>query len=339
MAASARGLPLTRRQLVLRAGALGLGLLAGCGRLPGQEAPATKVWRLGVLSLVSPAWVYMDDFLGGLRDWGYVEGQNLRIEYRHSDGQREHLAGLATELVRLPVDIIVANGTPSTEAARAATTTLPIVFMAVSNPVEQEFVASLARPGANLTGTSDFGVALSTKRLELLVESVGSPARVGALRDVARGGPTLEWRAVEEAARTLRVELRDLEVRGPDDLPGTCDAARAMQCDALLPLTSPLILQNLAQIVSLAEQYRLPVMYFQRAHAVGGGLLAYGPRYPDLYRRTGYYVDRILKGAKPADLPVEQPTTFDFVINLKTAQALGLTIPQHVLLQATEIIQ
>jgi len=329
----------SRRQFVQGVGVAGLGLVAGCGRWPGQVATPPRVWRIGLLTPVSAPWAYIADFLGGLQDFGYVEGQNLAIEYRYADNQRERLGALAAELVGLPVDVIVTHTTAATEAAHRATAALPIVFMAISDPVGQGFVASLARPGTNATGTSDFGVALSGKRLEFLRGLVSGTAPVAVLRDVGNPSSDLEWAATEDAARGLGVELHPVEVRRANDLPGAFDTARGSQCDALLVLTSPLVNQNLPLIVSQAVTNRLPVMYFQRAQAVGGGLIAYGPRYSDLYRRTGYYVDRIIRGATPADLPVEQPTTFDFVINLKTAQALGLTIPQHVLLQATEVIQ
>jgi putative tryptophan/tyrosine transport system substrate-binding protein len=329
---------LTRRQVVQGTGALGLGLLAGCSWLPGQAPSATKVWRIGLLSPVSPPWVYLADFRGGLHERGLVEGQKVTIEYRYADNQRERLPTLAAELVRLPVDVLVAHTTPSTAAAQQATTTIPIVFMAISDPVGQGFVASLAQPGANLTGTSDFGVALSGKRLELLRESVPGTGPMAVLRPVSNPASALEWRATEDAARALGVELHVLDVRGADDLPGAFDAARRADCTAMLVLTDSGINTNLPQIVSLAASIQLPVMYFQRAHAAGGGLMAYGPKYPDLYRRAGYYIDRILKGAKPADLPVEQPATFDFFVNSKTAETLGLTIPHHILLQATEVI-
>jgi putative tryptophan/tyrosine transport system substrate-binding protein len=330
---------LSRRQLVQGAGAMGLGLLAGCSRWPGQPAPTRTAWRLGWLHTASAPWFYLGDVLGGLQDWGYIEGQNLTIEYRYADYQNDRLPTLAAELVQLPVDTIVTHGTPATQAVHQTATTIPIVFMAVSDPVGQGFVTSLAQPGANLTGTADFGVALSAKRLEILKETVVSSAPIAVLRDLANPASALEWRATQEAANALGVSLQLLEVRVADDLPSAFDHAKTSQCAALLVLTTGLAVSQLPLITSLAASTHLPVMYFQRAQPAGGGLMAYGPRYSDLYRRTGYYVDRILKGAKPADLPVEQPTTFDFVINLQTAQALGLTIPHHVLLQATEVIQ
>jgi putative tryptophan/tyrosine transport system substrate-binding protein len=330
---------LRRRQFVRGAGLVSLGLLAGCGRTTGQATPASKVWRLGWLNPGSAPWPFMEDLLGGLQEWGYFEGQNFTLEPRYAGTERDRLRPLAAELVRLPVDVIITHGTASTQAVHQETTMLPIVFMAVSDPIEQGFVASLARPGGNLTGTSDFGVALSGKRLELLRDSVPGTTRVAVLRDLGNPASDLEWRATEDAARTLAIPLLVLEVRGAEDLPSAFEAARAAQCQSLLLLTTGLTSTHLPQLVSLAVSNGLPVMYFQRAQPAAGGLMAYGPRYTDVYRRTGYYVDRILKGTKPADLPVEQPTTFDFVINLKTARALGLAIPQHVLLQATEVLQ
>jgi putative ABC transport system substrate-binding protein len=332
-----RGSRLSRRQFVVGAG--GAALLAGCGRLPGQAKPAPRVWRLGLLTPVSPPWVYLGDFLRGLQDFGYVEGQNLIVEYRYADNQRDRLPALAAELVQLQVDVIVTHTTPATEAAHRATTALPLVFMAISDPIGQGFVASLARPGTNATGTSDFGVALSGKRLQLLRDLIPGTAPVAVLQDVGSPANALERRATEEAARAIGVALHVVEVRRADDLPSAFDAARASECEALLVLTSPLINQNLPQVVKLAATNRLPAMYFQKAQAAGGGLMSYGPAYPDLYRRTGYYVDRILKGAKPADLPVEQPMTFEFVVNMKTARELGITLPHEVALQITEVIE
>jgi putative tryptophan/tyrosine transport system substrate-binding protein len=330
---------MSRRGFVQGAGALGLALLVGCGRLPGPGAPAPKGWRLGWLYTGSAPWFYMGDLLGGLQDFGYVEGHNLTIESRYADNHRDRLGSLAAELVQLGPDLIVTHGTASTQALHEATATIPIVFIAVSDPAGQGFVVSLARPGANLTGTADFGVALSGKRLQLLREWVPGTATVAVLRDVTQPGSALEWRATQEAAQTLDLPLHLVEVRAADDLPGAFDMVREAHCEALLVLTTGLVISYLPQITNLATRYRLPVMYFQRAQPVGGGLMAYGPKYSDLYRRTGYYVDRIIKGANPADIPVEQPTTFEFVINIKAAQALGLTIPPHVLLQATEVLQ
>jgi putative tryptophan/tyrosine transport system substrate-binding protein len=329
---------INRRQILRTAGVAGLGLLVGCGRLPGQ-AQAPRVPRIGWLHRASAPWVYMSDLLAGLQDWGYVEGHNLIIEYRYADNQPDRLGVLADELVQLHVDVIVTHGTEQTQAAHRATATIPIVFMAVSDPVGQGFVTSLARPSTNLTGTSDFGVALSAKRLELLRDLVPAVAPVAVLRNVANPATDLEWHATQEAAQTLGLALQVVEIRSAADLPGAFSTARASQCGAMLVLTTGLIIANLPQILNLARSSRLPVMYFHREQATAGGLMAYGPKYSDLYRRTGYYVDRILKGTKPADLPVEQPREFDLTINLKTAQALGLTIPQHVLLQATEVIQ
>jgi putative ABC transport system substrate-binding protein len=329
----------TRRAFVRGVGAVSVGLLAGCGRLPGQPPPAPKVWRLGWLTAAAAPWFFLADLVGGLLDWGYIEGQNLTTEYRYADNQNDRLPMLAAELVRLPLDVIVTHGTPSTQAVHRATSTLPIVFMAISDPVGQGFVASLAQPGANLTGTSDFGVTLSAKRLELLRETIGGTAPVAVLRDLANPANALEWQATQDAAQTLGVELQLVEVRDADALPSAFDTAKASGCEAVLMLTTALAIDKLTRITSLAASNHLPVMYFGREQPAGGGLMAYGPRHSNLIRRTGYYVDRILKGTRPAALPVEQPTTFDFVINLKTAQGLGLTIPQQVLLQATEVIQ
>ena len=335
-----------RRQFVSHLGLGGLGLLVGCGRLPGQVAsPPSKIARLGWLAggsaAVSTDGVVPDheSFQQGLRELGYVEGRNLTIEYRYSEGQPERLPALAAELTRLPLEVIIAAGTPATQAIRQAGATAPIVFVAVSDPVGQGFVASLGRPATNLTGLSDFGVTLSGKRLELLRQTVPGAARVAVLRHVGSPASALEWRATEDAARALGVELLALDIDAEWDLPGAFALAREARAEAVLLLTGPYISTHYAQIVGLATSGRLPTMFHRREPVTLGGLMAYGPQYSEVYRRAAVYVDKILRGAAPAELPVEQPMRFDFTVNLKTAQALGLSVPEVVLVQATEVIQ
>ena len=333
----------SRRQFVPGAGVAGLGLLAGCGRLPGQAAPARPP-RVGVLggALPAPSAQFIA-FRHKLVELGYTEGQDITIEHRTAAGRNEKLPELAAELVRLPVDLIVAAGDPAIHAAKQANDMIPIVMAASRDPVDAGHVSSLARPGGNVTGLSFFDAQLGGKRLELLKEAVPTIARVGIL-----GSSTLmpEYKADEVVAPALGVQLQLIEVRSPEDLVGAFDVATGARVDAVIvagggdPANFNVI--NFAFASSIANEAmlrRLPSMSERRDFVQAGGLMAYGPSIPDLWRRAATYVDKILKGTKPADLPVEQPTTFDFVLNLKTAQALGLTIPPHVLLQATEVLQ
>jgi putative ABC transport system substrate-binding protein len=278
-------------------------------------------------------------FLDGMRERGYVEGQDLLIEWRWAEGQEAHLLGLAQELARLPVDAIVAVGS-AISAARDATTTIPIVFPAHSDPVGSAFVASLARPGGNLTGLSAFNPQIGGKRLELLKETVPALSRLAVLwlasQPPAAGA---ELRALEQAAQTLDVGLLSLSVRTARDLPPAFGAMASGRADGLITVASPLLTEWRGQLVELATKHRLPSLYPNRENVDEGGLMSYGANVPDLYRRAASYVDKILRGARPADLPVEQPTTFDFVVNLQTARAIGITMPPSVLQQTTDVIQ
>jgi len=327
-----------RRRFVQGVGVTGLALLAGCGRLPGQ-APA-RVYRLGYLTTDSPdpPSSNLDAFRQGLRDLGYDEGQNLVVEYRHAEGQLERLPELAAELAQLQVDVIVTLAAPPTLAARQATETIPIVFTNVNDPVGLSLVASLARPGGNITGLSTLSGVTSGKRLELLKETVPGVSRVAAFWSAANPGQVLVFQEAQEAAQALGLQLQPLGARSPDDFDSLFDVAIGERADALVVLPA-VRLRYPSQLVDFAAKHGLPAMYSERAKVEAGGLMAFEPNYGALNRRAAYYVDRILKGTKPADLPVEQPREFDFVINLRTAQALGLTIPPHVLLQATEVIQ
>jgi putative ABC transport system substrate-binding protein len=327
----------TRRQLVQGAGAVGLGLLAGCGRLPGQASPA-RLPRIGILSSTQgPTAAALVALQEGLREVGYIEGQTLAIEWRKSaEPDFGDLDALAAELVGLQVSLILAVATPAALAAKRVTSTTPIVFTSVSDPIGSGLATSLGRPGSNATGLSDFGATLSGKRLELLRDAVPGTSRVGMVWLSRNPANALLWRETNAVAPSLGVKLIPLELGGEDALEDTFEAAVQERVDSVIVLSSPAIA---ARAAVLAFERRLPTMLEQASAVPEGGLLAYGPRSPEAYRRAAVYVDKILKGATPAELPIEQPTVFDFVINLKTAQALGLTIPHHVLLQATELIQ
>jgi putative ABC transport system substrate-binding protein len=338
MTAEHRGRRLSRRRFVQGAGLAGLGLLAGCGRLPwqGQAPTPVKVHRLGWLVADAEPNENLRQALGEL---GYVEGQNLVFEFRSAEGHDERLPALAAELVRLPVELLLASGTPAIQAAQQATQRIPIVMATAGDPVATGLVTSLARPGGNITGVTTVTQQLTGKRLELLREAQPTLARVGVLWWVGNAGNALGWREAQEAAGALGLAVLSLELRGPEDFDTAFATATREHADALLVVNSQLVSANRQRIVDFAARSGLLSMYANRGFVQDGGLMAYGANQLSLRRRAASQVDRILKGAEPADLPVEQPTTFDFVINLRTAQSLGLTIPPHVLLQATEVIQ
>jgi putative ABC transport system substrate-binding protein len=316
------------------------GLLARPLALGAQ--PARKVPRVGLLLLFGtpgqPSSL-VDAFRGGLRDLGYVEGQTVLIDYRWAEGQEQRLADAAADLVRLEVAVIVTPGTPATMAARAATRAIPIVMTNVGDPVGSGIVASLARPGGNVTGLSLLDAELDGKRIELLKEAVPHLSRLAILWSANDPGMTLAFGRVETAARTLGFALQNLAVREPAEFPRAFEAAGAGRAEALFVTAQPFTNQHRAQILDLVAKHRLPAMYTLRSFVDAGGLMSYGPSQADQYRRAASYVDRILKGAPPADLPVEQPTKFDLVINLKTARALGLTIPAGLLQRADQVIE
>jgi putative ABC transport system substrate-binding protein len=268
-----------------------------------------------------------------------VEGQNIDIEVRSAEGESERLPTLAAELVRLQVDVIVTGSVPATQAAQQATQTIPIVMGVVVDPVATGLAASLARPGGNITGLSRMGPVVAAKQLELLKETVPGLSHVAVLWNPTNPGRTPELREVEVAAGALGVRLQAVEVHGPTELDGAFAAMTKEQADGVMVPLDFVLLNLRTTIIDLAAKNRLPAVYGQRDYVDSGGLMSYAANVSEMYRRAAYYVDRILKGAKPGDLPIEQPMTFEFVINLKTAQALGLTIPPHVLLQATEVIQ
>ena len=305
-----------------------------------------RVYRIGYLQ-PSPreATLHMLKALEeGLRERGYVVGRDIVIEYRFADGKPERLAGLAAELVRLKVDVIVTSLNPVTVAAKQATKTIPIVTTLASDPVGAGLLASLARPGGNITGlTFDVTPEFAGKRLQLLKEFVPRVSRVAVLwnPDPAIRGfqPEPVFQALEDAARRLRVTLRMVEVRESGDFERAFDIMISERADGLFVITDPLIFAHRRLIAELAVKNRLPAMFSFREFAEAGGLMSYGPDMRDLYRRAATYVDKILKGAKPADLPVEQPTRFELLVNLKTGKALGVTIPQSVLIRADEVIE
>jgi len=305
-----------------------------------------KVARIGFLitgSLESPeALVMFDAFRQALHERGYAEGQNIVIEVRAADSKVERFRDLATELVRLGVDVIVATNSLSARAVQQATTTIPIVVPVMGDPVGDGLVASLARPGGNMTGLTFLGPELLPKRLALLKAAVPTVSRVAALwHPRAYGERTMSdmMRETEAAARTLGVTLRLVAVQGPDELDRAFSTIAGERADALIVFPSPMLFTERRRIVDLATKHRLPSMAMGREFAELGGLIAYGASIADLHRRAATYVDKILKGAKPADLPVEQPTRFELLVNLKTARELGLTIPREFLLLADEAIE
>ena len=281
----------------------------------------------------------LEAFRGGLRELGYREGRNVVVEYRWAGGSNQRAAELAAELVRLDVAVMVSTGTPATQAARAASATIPIVMTAVGDPVGSGLVASLARPGGNVTGLSLLDTDLDGKRIELLKEAVPGLTRIAMLWSPSDAGMALAFGRVEVASRNLRLALQSLGLRDPAEIPGTLQAAETGRAQALIVTAQPFTIRHQAEILNVATKLRLPAMYTDRRFVDAGGLMAYGPSLVDVYRRAATYVDRILKGAKPADLPVEQPTKFELVVNLRTARALGLAMPSALIARADELIE
>ncbi len=301
-----------------------------------------KVPRIGFLNASSPSSVAdrLDAFRQGLRELGYLEGKDIVVEYRHAEGKQDRLNDLAGELVRLRVEVIVAGGTASAQAAKRMTKTIPIVMTNVSDPVSLGFAVSLARPGGNITGLSTLAPELSGKRLELLKEILPKLARVTVVGDSTNPANAQALREAELAAETLGVQLQYyLEVRDAPDVETAFRVATKAHSDAVLALTSAVLFSQRTQVAALAVKNRLPAVYGQPEYVEAGGLMSYGTSIADLYRRAATYVDKILKGTKPADIPVEQPTKFEFVINLKTAKQIGLTIPPNVLARADRVIK
>ena len=302
-----------------------------------------KIFRIGFLdpSTASGTAVMVEVFRQELNKLGWIEGKNITFEYRFAEQKRDRVAGLAADLVRTKVDLIVASGTPTVLAAKKATTTIPIVMTNVGDPVGTGLVASLARPGGNVTGLSSLGIELNTKRLEILKDAVLDLARVGLLWPARSGaGVALQLKDLSSAALALKLKLEEIETRlDPKGLEGAFQTAKQKQVGAILTTSGPLLFAERKRLVELAGKYRLPAIYFQREFVVDGGLMSYGEDVPDQYRRAAVYVDKILKGAKPADLPVQQATKFEFIINLKAAKQIGLTIPNRVLERANQVIR
>ncbi len=302
------------------------------------QRPA-KIPRIGIIGdwpEDSPSW---EVFRQGLRDLGYVEGQNLAMEWRFTEGNLDRLAETATELVRLQMDIIVTTGTPATRAAMHATTTIPIIMVSAGDPLRAGLVASLARPGGNVTGSTILGPELSAKRLQLLKEILPTASRVAFLWNPTNPANVLHFEDIQAGARALGVTLHSAEVRHPSEFESAFAAMRRERPDALIITADAMHQQHVGQILDFAAKSRLPVMSNVKENVVGGALVSYGASQSELFQRAALYVDKIVKGTKPGDLPVQQPTQFELIINLKTAQALGLTIPPILLFQADEVIR
>ncbi len=315
--------------------------LTVCG-LRAEAQQAKKVPRIGFLSAPASSTISarIEAFRQGLRELGYVEGQNIVIEYRYAEGKFERLPDLAAELVRLKVDVIVAaGGIQAIRAAKNATNTTPIVMTAAIDPVGDALIASLARPGGNITGLSLGGPELYGKRLELLKETVPKVSRVAFLWYRSSPAEPLWLKEMHASAHALGLQIQSLEVRSPGDFEGLFQAAANGGAHALTVSTHPVFIANRKRILDFAAKSRLAAIYYATEFVENGGLMSYAPHFADLYRRAAVFVDKILKGTKPADLPVEQPMKFEFVINLKTAKQIGLTIPQSVLYRADRVIK
>jgi len=306
------------------------------------EAQQTKkVPRIGFLSATSPSSISarLEAFRQGLSELGYVEGKNVVIEYRYAEGKLDRLSELAAEVVRLKVDVIVTVSPPATRVVKEATVTIPIVMAFDDDPVGSGLVVSLARPGGNITGLSTLYPEISGKQLELLKEIVLGLSRVAVLGNSTQPGNAQALREIEFAAGAFGVQLQYLDVRGPKDIETAFRAASKGRADAVLVLLSPVVISHRTQLVEIALKSRLPAIYFRPEFVEDGGLMSYATSFADLSRRAATYVDKILKGDKPAELPVEQPTKFELVINLKAAKQIGLTIPPNVLLRADRVIR
>jgi putative ABC transport system substrate-binding protein len=317
-----------------------LGMLAA--PFPPAAQPAQKVFRVSHLSVGgrTPDGAPPGPLRDALRGLGYVEGQNVAYEARFAEGKVDRLPGLAAELVRLKVDVIVAQGGPATEAARQATSTIPIVMApAAGDAVTTGLIASLARPGANVTGLTDEVVQLSAKRLEILKEAVPKAGLIAVIWNANDQGMTLRYRGIEQAARILRVEVQALGVREPDDFTAVFSTMMRRRPDAMFLVADALTVMNRKRLVEFATTHGIPAMYEWSFIVREGGLMSYGPSVEDSFRLAARYIDRILKGAKPAELPAEQPMRYYLTVNLKAATTLGLTMPPSVLLRVDEVVQ
>ena len=306
-----------------------------------QAQQARKVPRVGYLTISTPfaQAPYTKAFLQGLRDLGYIEGKTITIDYRYAEEKPERQLEFAAELVRLKVDVILTSGATSTRAAKEATNTIPIVMAQDPDPVANGHVASLARPGGNITGLSSIAPELGGKRLELLREVVPRLSRVAVLGTSTNPANAQQLKETELAVETMKLRVQYLDILAPKDIEAAFRAATKERADALLLLSGPVFISQRKQIGELAVKSHLPAIYYRTEFAEDGGLISYSPSITDLYRRAATYVDKILKGAKPADLPVEQPMKFELVINLKAAKQIGLTIPPNVLARADKVIK
>jgi ABC-type uncharacterized transport system substrate-binding protein len=311
------------------------------GIVPVHAQPTTKIARIGYLNATSPAAISArtESFRLGLRELGYIEGKNFVIEYRHAEGKIDRLPTLAAELVRLNPDVIVTAGPGDTRAAKEATNTIPIVMAQDSDPVANGFIASLARPGGNITGLSTLSPEISGKRLELLKEIIPRLSVVAVVGTSNRPGNAQALKEVELAASGLKVQVQYLELQGAHDIAMIFGDSSKGHAQAMLALETPVLIAQRTEVASLAIKRRVPVIYSRAENVEAGGLMSYGVNTNDLFRRAATYVDKILKGTKPTDLPVEQPIKFEFIVNLKAAKQIGLTIPPNVLARADRVIR
>ncbi len=316
-------------------------LLLASSHLAEAQQPK-KIPRIGYLATGSAntGKTNLEAFRQGLRDLGYIEGKNLRVEYRFAEEKQDRVPGLVAELLQLKVDVLFVPSLPGIRAAKQATKMVPVVMLTIQDPVAIGIVDSLARPGGNITGLTTLTRDLSGKRLELLQEAVVGISRVGVLWDTNAPGPVIAFKEYEAAASVLKIPLQSLEVRGPNpDLDGAFQAVAKGRTSALITISNPVLSRHQKQIANLEIKNRLPSMCESSAYAEAGCLMSYSANSADQYRRAAVYVDKILKGTKPADLPVEQPTKFELVINLKTAKQIGLTIPPNVVVRADRVIR
>jgi putative tryptophan/tyrosine transport system substrate-binding protein len=320
---------------------LTIALLSNAPSAPAQQPK--KIPRIGYVSGTgssSDPGPYIEALRQGLRDLGYIDGKNIVIEFRGAEGKRTHIPSLVAELVQLNVDVLVSGNSPAASAAKQMTQTIPIVMVTNEDPVATKLIGSLARPGGNITGIATLQNELSGKRLELLTETVPGILRIGVLRDADSPTAAIGFKEYETAARALKIQLQSVEVREPNpDFDGAFQTAVKRRASGLITITNPLVLRYTKRIAELAIKNQLPSMYEGRAWVEDGGLMSFSTDDLDIFRRVATYVDKILKGVKPADLPVEQPTKFEMVVNLKTAKQIGLTIPPNVLARADRLIK
>jgi putative ABC transport system substrate-binding protein len=314
--------------------------LFACSQAANAQQP-TKVARVGILSDETPSLAakFFKSFAQGMRDLGWIEGQSIAFERRYAEGESKSLPSIAADLVAIHPAVIVAVGTPAARAAQTATETVPIVFARIADPIGSGLVPALGRPGGNLTGVTSLSRELAAKRLELLITAVRGTTRVGVLLDPNFPPDLTQLKEIEAAAPILNLQLLPVEVRGPDDFQLSLRTMAGQHADGVIVLPGEIFDANAQRIADLMAKARLPTMFQRRELVEAGGLMSYGTNYSDMYRRTAAYVDKILKGAKPADLPVQQPTKFELVINLKTAKTLALTIPYTLLGLADEVIE